>query len=74
MKRTGWRDNSIEGFIERHGIDENLTDKEVYEKYKTVTDDPYTKTMFTRYLIEHKGYEKVRLMILGKRGFYYKKT
>lgn len=73
MKRTGWLDNNIEDFIEQYGINEEMTDKEIYDHYKNVTEEPYSKTMFTQYLKNQKGYTRVRKSILGVRHYFYEK-
>lgn len=65
---------SIECFVSEVGIDTNKTDVEVYGQYKSSTKYPHTKTMFTRYLRNEKGYSKTREMVDGVRNFYYRPT
>lgn len=52
------RIESIERFIDKYGIDENVPDSVVYDQYKNSTKHPHTKTMFTQYLKKIKGIAK----------------
>lgn len=69
--------DTILGFLNQDGIDENMTTKAVYGEYLRFCEEagakPYSQTKFTQRL-KSLHYEKKERRMMGKKYYYYKLT
>ncbi len=69
--------DTILGFIQQEGIDENMISKGVYEEYLRYCDDagakPFSQTKFTQRL-KSMGYERKQKRMVGRRYYVYEKA